>query len=79
MTTKKTYDLTPEELEQKRLAIEQELIAIKRAKTKAKWVTAWQITKAVLFPVFVVVAVVAFVCGGAILGVLGESLKRVVK
>jgi len=75
----KTYDLTPEELEQKRLAIESELIAIQRAKTKAKWVTAWQITKTVLFPVFVVVAIVAFVCGGAVLGILGESLKKITR
>jgi len=76
---KKNEEMTPAELEEIRLGIEQRLIALQREKTKAKWLMAWQVTKAVLFPVFVIVAIVAFVCGGAVLGILGESLKRVVK
>ena len=78
MTTK-TYDLTPEELEAKRVEIEQRLIALKREALKAKWLTAWQITKAVLFPLFVIVGAVGFVVFGALFAILAESFKRVTK
>jgi hypothetical protein len=78
MTTK-TYDLTPEELEAKRVEIEQRLVALKREALKAKWLTAWQITKAVLFPLFVIVGAVGFVVFGALFAILAESFKRVTK
>jgi hypothetical protein len=78
MTTK-TYDLTPEELEAKRVEIEQRLIALKREALKAKWLTAWQITKAVLFPLVVIVGAVGFVVFGALFAILAESFKRVTK
>jgi hypothetical protein len=78
MTTK-TYDLTPEDLEAKRVEIEQRLIALKREALKAKWLTAWQITKAVLFPLFVIVGAVGFVVFGALFAILAESFKRVTK
>jgi len=78
MTTK-SYDLTPEDLEAKRLEIEQRLIALKREALKAKWLTAWQITKAVLFPLVVIVGAVGFVVFGALFAILAESFKRVTK
>jgi len=78
MTTK-TYDLTPEELEAKRVEIEQRLIALKREALKAKWLTAWQITKAVLFPLVVIVGAIGFVVFGALFAILAESFKRVTK
>ena len=78
MTTK-TYDLTPEDLEAKRVEIEQRLIALKREALKAKWLTAWQITKAVLFPLVVIVGAIGFVVFGALFAILAESFKRVTK
>lgn len=79
MAAKTITEMTADEIEELRLNVENQLIAIKRDKRKAKLTAAWQITKAVLFPIFVIVAVVAFICGGAILGILGESLKRIYK
>ena len=77
--TSKTYELTPEDLEAKRLEIEQRLIALKRAKLKAQWLTAWQITKAVLFPLVVIVGAIGFIVFGALFAILAESFKRVTK
>jgi hypothetical protein len=77
--TKEKYEMTPAELEAKRLEIEQRLIALKREAVKAKWLTAWQITKAVLFPLFVIVGAVGFVVFGALFAILAESFKRVTK
>ena len=79
MTKSETYDLTPEELEQKRLEIEQRLIALKREKVKAQWVAGWQITKAVLFPFMVIVGFLGFIVFGALFAILGESFKRITK
>jgi len=79
MSESKTYELTPEDLEAKRLEIEKQLIALKREALKAKWLTAWQITKAVLFPFVVIVAAVGFVVFGALFAILAESFKRVTK
>ena len=79
MSESKTYDFTPEDLEAKRLEIEKRLIALKREKTKAKWLAAWQITKVILFPLVVVVGVVGFIVFGALFAVLGESFKKIYK
>ena len=77
--TQGSYDLTPEELEAKRLEIEKQLIALKREALKAKWLTAWQITKAVLFPLVVIVGAIGFIVFGALFAILAESFKRVTK
>jgi hypothetical protein len=76
---KEKLEMTPAELEAKRLEIEQRLIALKREKVKAQWVAGWQITKAVMFPLVVVVGVVGFVVFGALFAILGESFKRITK
>jgi hypothetical protein len=75
----KTYDLTPEELEARRVEIEQQLIQIVREKRRAQWLAGWQITKAVFFPLVVLVGVVGFVVFGALFAVLGESFKKILR
>ena len=72
-------EMTPADLEAKRLEIEKRLIALKREALKAKWLTAWQITKAVLFPLVVIVGAVGFVVFGALFAILAESFKLVTK
>lgn len=77
--TKPKPEMTPAELEEMRLGYERKLIQIQKEKRKAKLKAIWQITKAILFPLVVVVGVVAFVVYGALFAVLGESLKKIVK
>ena len=72
-------EMTPAELEAKRLEIENTLIQLVREKRRAQWVAAWQITKAVCFPLVVLVGVVGFVVFGALFAVLGESFKKILR
>lgn len=72
MAAKKEELKTPEQ-------VAQELNAIKWELRRAKLKTAWQITKAVLFPVIVVLGVIAFIVYGALFAILGESLKKITK
>lgn len=74
-----TPEMTPAELEGLRLEYEAKLRQIQREKRNAKLKAIWQVTKAVLFPLVVVVGVVAFVVYGALFAVLGESLKKITK
>lgn len=72
-------EMTPADLEAKRLEIEKRLIELQRQKRKAQWLTAWQITKAVLFPLVVIVGAIGFIVFGALFAILAESFKRVTK
>ena len=78
MTTK-TYDLTPEELEQKRLELEARIIEIVKAKRRAKRIMIWQVTKAVAFPFMVIIGFIGFIVFGALFAILGESFKKILK
>jgi nitrate reductase NapE component len=79
MTAENKPEMTPAELEELRLDYERKLIAIQREKRKAKLKSFWQVTKAVLFPLVVVVGVVGFIVYGAMFAVIGESLKKITK
>jgi hypothetical protein len=80
MTAKKVKpEMTPAELEELRLEYERRLIKLKRDKVKAQWVTAWQTTKALMFPFVVILGIIAFVVYGALFAIIGESLKKITK
>jgi hypothetical protein len=80
MTAKKiTYDLTPEQLEAKRLEIEKRLIALQKEKRKAKRQAGLVVVKTVLTPFVFVFGFFVLIIFGAMFGVVGESMKKIYK
>lgn len=80
MTAKtKTYELTPEDLQAKKLEIEYQLIAYQKEKRKVKRMVAWKITKTILTPIVLLFGFIGLIIFGSLFAILSESFKKIYK
>lgn len=58
---------------------EQKIYDLEQAKKKARRLLVWQIVKVVSFPLVVIVGFFISIIFGAVIGIAGESLKKINK